>query len=76
MASVAIATILKMTEYLPEDTQDQVVGHLRAYLEEIKDNAKCDNTFKNTQTQLIAAARRVKKEIAEGRVKPFNRLEL
>jgi hypothetical protein len=76
MASAAIATVLKMMESLPEDAQDQVVEHLRGYLEEMKDNVKWDNTFKNTQAQLIAAARRAKKEIADGRAKPLNHREL
>lgn len=76
MASTAIATVVKMLETLPEDAQDQVVEHLRDYLEEAKDNVKWDNTFKKTQSQLIVAARRAKKEIAEGRAKPLNHSEL
>ena len=76
MASTAIATVVKMMESLPEDAQDQVVKHLRDYLEETRDNAKWDNTFNKTQPQLIAAARRAKKEIAEGRAKPLNHSEL
>jgi 2,3-bisphosphoglycerate-dependent phosphoglycerate mutase len=72
MASKAIATVVKMLETLPEDSQDQVVEHLRDYLGEVKDNTRWDNTFKKTQSQLIATARRAKKEIAEGRAKPIN----
>lgn len=76
MASTAIATVVKMLETLPEDAQDQVVEHLRGYLEEVKDNTRWDNTFKKTQSQLIAAVRRAKKEIAEGSAKPLNHSEL
>jgi len=76
MASTAIATVVKMMETLPEDAQDQVVEHLRDYLDEVRDNAKWDNTFKKTQSQLIAAARRARKEIAEGRAKPLNHSKL
>ena len=76
MASTAIATVVKMMETLPEDAQDQVVEHLRDYLEEVKDNAKWDNMFKKKQSQLIAAARRARKEMAEGRAKPLNHSEL
>jgi hypothetical protein len=76
MASTAIATLMKMMESLPEEAQDQVVKHLRDYLEETRDNVTWDTTFKNTQPQLIAAARRAKKEIAEGRAKPLNHSEL
>lgn len=32
MVSTAIATVVKMMETLPEDTQDQVVEHLRRLL--------------------------------------------
>ncbi len=40
MRSTAIATVVKMIESLPEETQDKVVEHLRDYLEDMKDNAK------------------------------------
>ncbi len=76
MASTAIATVIKMIESLPEDAQDQVVEHLRDYLEDMKDDLKWDKAFKNTQPQLEAAARRAKREIAEGRAKPLNRRDL
>ena len=76
MASTAVATVIKMIESLPEDAQDQVVEHLRDYLEEMKDDAKWDNAFKRAQPQLVAAARRAKKEIADGRAKPLNRRDL
>ncbi|MBP7233047.1 MAG: hypothetical protein KBA28_14075 [Syntrophaceae bacterium] len=76
MASTAIATVVKMLETLPEEAQDQAVEHLRDYLKEVKENARWDDTFKKTQSQLIAAARRAKKEIAEGKAKPLNHSEL
>ena len=37
MSSTAIATMTKMMESLPEPVQDQVVEHLREYLEESQD---------------------------------------
>ena len=76
MASAAVATVVKMIESLPEDAQDQVVEHLRDYLEEMRDDSKWENTFKKTQPQLMAAARRAKKEIADGHAKPLNRRDL
>jgi len=76
MASTAVATVIKMIESLPEDAQGQVVEHLRDYLEEMKDDAKWDNAFKKTQPQLVAAARRAKRDVAEGRAKPLNRRDL
>jgi hypothetical protein len=76
MASKAIATVIKMIESLPEDAQDQVVEHLRDYLEDLRDDRKWDNTFKKTQPQLIAAAQRARKEIADGLAKPLDHSDL
>ena len=76
MASTAIATVVKMIESLPEDAQDQVVEHLRDYLAEMRDDSKWEDTFRKTQSQLLAAARRAKKEIADGHAKPLNHRDL
>jgi len=76
MPSTAVATVIKMIESLPEDAQDQVIEHLRDYLEDMKDDVKWDNAFKKTQPQLVAAARRAKREIADGHAKPLNRRDL
>jgi hypothetical protein len=72
MSSTAIATVIKMMESLPETAQDQVVEHLREYLEDLQDELQWDTLFKKTQPQLIAAARRAKKEIAEGLAQPMD----
>jgi gamma-glutamyl:cysteine ligase YbdK (ATP-grasp superfamily) len=72
MSSTAIATVTKMMESLPETAQDQVVEHLREYLEDLQDELQWDTLFKKTQPQLIAAARRAKKEIAEGLAQPMD----
>ena len=66
MSSPAIATVTKMMEALPETARDQVVDHLREYLAEMESELQWDNLFKNTQPQLIAAARRARQEIAQG----------
>ena len=72
MSSPAITTIVKMIESLPEPAQDQVVGHLRDYLQDLEDDLLWDEQFKRTQQQLVAAARRAKQEIAEGHAKPLD----
>lgn len=61
-----------MMESLPETVQDQVVEHLRDYLEDLQDEIQWDNLFKKTQKQLIAAAQQARWEIAEGRAKPLD----
>jgi hypothetical protein len=64
MPSGAIATVVKMMESLPEPAQEQIVEHLRRYLEEFRDELRWDGLFKKFQPQLIAAAKRAKREIA------------
>ena len=72
MSSEAIATVVKMMESLPETAQDQVVEHLREYIEELQDELEWNSLFKKTQPELIAAAKRAKQEIAEGKAKLLN----
>lgn len=76
MASTTIATVIRMIESLPEEAQGQVLEHLREYLQEMKDELKWENKFKKTQPQLVAAARRAKKEIASGHAKPMSHGDL
>ena len=72
MSSTTIATLVKMVESLPDTTQEQVVEHLRDYIASLQDEIQWDIAFKRTQPQLVAAARRAKQEIAEGRAKPLD----
>ena len=72
MSSTAIATVTKMLESLPEPVQDQVVDHLREYLEDLRDELQWDSLFQKTQQQLVVAARRAKQVIAEGKAKPMD----
>ena len=72
MASNAITTITQMIETLPESLQDQVVEHLREYIAELQDELRWEASFNRTQDQLIAAARRAKQEIAEGKAEPMD----
>jgi hypothetical protein len=72
MPSKAIATVVKMMESLPEPAQEQIVTHLRQYLEELQDELRWDDLVKKTQPQLIAAAKRAKQEIAAGQARPLD----
>lgn len=72
MASNAITTVTRMLETLPEAMQNQIVEHLREYIEELQDELRWETSFNTTQEQLIAAARRAKQEIAEGKAEPMN----
>ena len=72
MDSNAITTITRMMETLPEAIQNQIVEHLREYITELEDELHWETSFKSTQDQLIAAARRAKQEIAEGKAEPMD----
>lgn len=72
MPSTAIVTVVRMLEELPEATQNQIVEHLREYIEDFQDELRWDSTFKNTQAKLGAAARRAKREVADGQATPLD----
>jgi hypothetical protein len=72
MSTTAISTVVKMMTSLPEPAQEQVVEHLREYMEDLQDELRWDNLFERTQSQLIAAARRAKLQIAEGKASPLD----
>jgi glycerate-2-kinase len=72
MSSPAITTIVKMVESLPDELQEQVVQHVRAYLVEIEEEKRWDESFKRTQNNLVAAARKAKEEIAAGLSTPMD----
>ena len=76
MSSPAITTMIKMMESLPECVQDQVVEHLREYLEDLLDELRWDRTFQGTQSQLMAAARRAKQAKAQGQARPLDTNQL
>ena len=63
----ATETAAKMIESLPEDAQDRVVEELRALVEDARDEARWSDLFTNKKDHLIAAARKARKEIAEGK---------
>jgi hypothetical protein len=66
MSAEAIATLVKMLESLPDTSQDQVVEHLRQYIEDLRDELQWDLSFEKTEKQLAGAGKRAKREIAEG----------
>ena len=72
MSSPAITTIVKMVESLPTELQEQVVENVRAYLAEVEEEKCWDNSFKRTKTNLVAAARKAKAEIAAGMSTPMD----
>lgn len=72
MGTAATATMIKMLETLPEPLQDRVLEHMRDYIEDVRDEAKWSESFSKTQSKLIAAARRARKEIGKGKSTPLD----
>jgi hypothetical protein len=72
MSTTAIATIVRMVEALPDDLQEQVVEHIREYVADLEDEKRWNASFKRTQDNLVAAARKAKQEIAAGQSVPMD----
>ena len=72
MSSPSIATVVKMIESLPENAQNRVLEHLREYIQDLEEELKWEKSFKRTESNLIAAAKRAKQEIAEGLSEPMD----
>ncbi|MCD4738535.1 MAG: hypothetical protein K8R89_04675 [Anaerolineae bacterium] len=72
MSSTAIVTMTKMMETLPEATQNQVIKELRAYIAELQDEIRWNNSFKRSSAELVKAAQRAKEEIAAGKSTPLD----
>ena len=70
MSSAAITTVVKMMESLPVEVQDRVAEHLREYIDNLQDENQWHESFQRTQQKLVAAAKRAKQEIAQGRDTP------
>ena len=72
MSSPAITTIVKMVESLPDELQEQVAEHIREYIADLEEEKRWDISFKRTQDNLVAAARKAKQEIAAGQSMPMD----
>jgi hypothetical protein len=72
MGSAAITTVVKMMETLPENAQNLVVEHMREYIATMQDEDVWDTAFQKTQSQLAAAARVAKQQIAAGQAQPMD----
>lgn len=72
MLSPTVTTIVKMVESLPNELQEQVLEHVRTYLAELDEEKRWDTSFKQTENNLVAAARKAKAEIAVGLSTPMD----
>lgn len=72
MVTPTMNTVLKMLESLPEPLQKQAAERLREYIAEMQDEQKWDKSFGRTQSKLAAAAKRARRDIAEGKAEPMD----
>jgi uncharacterized iron-regulated protein len=72
MSSENIATVIKMMESLPETAQEQLVEHLREYIENLRNELEWDGLVQKTQSKLVQAARQARQDIAAGKAKPMD----
>ena len=72
MKSETTMTMIKMLETIPEELQEQVVEHVRYYIEDILEDIKWNASFSKSQAKLVNAARKARKEIKEGKAVPLN----
>ncbi len=61
-----------MMESLSEDKQEQIVEHLKEYIQDLQAEQKWSESFKKSPDKLMAAARLAKQQIAEGKAEPMN----
>ena len=72
MISPAMNAIIKLIEQLPRSEQNRVVDHLREYLADLEDEKRWDEVFAKSQNKLISAARKARRQIAEGKSEPMD----
>ncbi|MFZ4440816.1 MAG: hypothetical protein ACOYOS_20565 [Syntrophales bacterium] len=66
MPTSAGITMMKMIESLPETVQERALEHMQQYIEDIRDELKWSDSFRNSQSKLITAARQAREEILQG----------
>ena len=72
MPTSAVVTMMKMIESLPEPVQERALEHMQQYIEDIRDELKWSDSFRNSESKLIAAARQAREEISRGKATPMN----
>ena len=72
MPTSASITMMKMIESLPEPLQERALEHMQQYIGDIRDELKWSDSFGNSQSKLIAAARQAREEISRGNAAPMN----
>ena len=72
MSRENIGTIVKILESFSDEQQERIIQHLREYIADFQDELQWDKSFDKTQVKLVAAARKAKQQIAEGKGQPMD----
>ena len=72
MPTAAAVTIAYMIDPLPPHSQEQVVDHLRNYIEDMREETQWNDSFSKTQDTLVAMANRARLAIKEGKASPMD----
>jgi len=59
-------------ESLPEEIRERIAAYLSEHFEEISDEVRWDEQFKNSSSKLEEMARRARMEIAKGKAETMN----
>jgi len=65
MPTAAAVTIAYMIEPLPTNYQDQLVDHLRGYIEDMREDIQWNESFAKSQDRLIAIAKEARSSVKQ-----------
>jgi hypothetical protein len=71
MTSVS-ETISRMIEILPQEAQERLLDRFLPIISEISDEIEWDTVFEDTKDKLASIAKRVKKEVVQGKTEPMD----
>ncbi|MCT7986143.1 hypothetical protein NG796_22990 [Laspinema sp. A4] len=72
MSSASVKDLVQIVAALPRELQEQVLEYLREYVADLQDEQQWEASFHQTQSALVAAARRAKQDRAMGKSKPMD----
>ncbi len=72
MSKENIGTIVKILESFSDEQEERIIEHLREYIADFQNELKWDKSFEKTHGKLVAAARKAKQQITEGKGQPMD----
>ncbi len=72
MSPAPLADLLADPRQARKVIDAQALEHMQQYIEDIRDELKWNESFGNSQSKLIAAARQAREEILQGKATPMD----